>query len=138
MNIYKSHVWNQPKIIPTILRNIPVLDPLVMLYNSKLFYIKENEEIISFVTIKENFGFIELGTVFTYPKFRKNDHMRKLLHQVLDKYPNIVVLCRRKSCTFYSKFGFKEKSDCGWWVSLRKGISNTFLGSEVISMKRNS
>jgi GNAT superfamily N-acetyltransferase len=139
MVIIKSKVRNHKFVVKTIIKNIPVLDPLVIIKNSDLYYIRQKGKIISFVTLKKYFGNYEVGTVYTRPSYRGNGYAKKLVRFVTAKAPNeIFVMCDEKRKEFYEKCGFRERNDCGFLINVRKIMFNTFFrwfcGYRLISM----
>ncbi len=137
--IYTSCIWKQPSIAREILRNFPTLDPLAILFNSKVYFVKEENSIISFVTVKKFFKTYELGTAYTYPKFRKKGYISDMVSHVLEKYDQLSLLCKPNLVSFCKELGFYECSQCDMIINIRRTLYNLFLapltGSTITSMK---
>lgn len=124
----QSRVLRHPKIIWTILTHIPTLDPLVIVLNSKIILAKSADgKIAAFVAIKKFNDGYELGTVYTYPKYRNQGLASNLIQQALSTYQPIGLLCKRELVSYYEKFGFRECAECGNTISKRRKLFNTFL-----------
>ncbi len=140
MEIKQSRVLKHPKIIKTILKNCNVLDPLVIFYNSPLYYLQDNKKYVAFLTIKEACNRTELGTVYTFPEFRKRGFMRRLCAKVCKKHDTICLLCDKDTAPFYKKLGFSTCKSCGWWFTFRiyffNYILRPFFGYTLICMKK--
>ncbi len=126
--IKESRVLKYPKVIWTILKNAPTLDPLVILLNSKLYYLENKGNIESFLTIKEWKDSTEIGTVYTYPEFRNKGLARKLIKSVIKKYKNVGLICKENLIPFYKKQGLKKSSSTNNKIEKRKELFNKTLG----------
>jgi len=127
MTIDQTNVWGNPSIIFTILKNIPTLDPLVMLMNSPLFIMKEKNTIIGFVCIKKFNTIYELGTVFVYPKFRKKGYAEKLIKTATQTLDTCYLLCHPNLQLFYTKFNFHTVTNAPKTILHRAKLFNLFL-----------
>lgn len=137
--IISSRVLCYPQVILTIIKNIPALDPLVIVFNSKMLCcLFKNGKVISFVAIKKYYKSYELGTVYTCPKWRNQGYASLLIRQAIKIYNPIGLLCKREMVSYYQKFGFKESTKCGMMINLRRKLFNfflqPFLGYPIISM----
>lgn len=122
-----------------ILRNTPVLDPLTIVSNSPIYFIKEGGVIVSFVAVKKYFKTYEIGTVYTNQKYRGKGYASDLINHVLEKHDTVFLLCRPAMVPFYEKFGFQETLKCDAIISIRKMLFNIFIApwrnSQIVSMK---
>lgn len=125
--IISSRALGYPQVIWTILKNTPTLDPLVIIFNSKILCVSKKNKVISFVAIKKYPRGYELGTVYTYPKWRNQGHASLLIRQAIKLYSPIGLLCKRKMIPYYQKFGFKDSNNCGKIINLRRKLFNFFL-----------
>ena len=128
MRIRKAKVWNKFKIVSVILKETPTLDPLVLVWNSDFHYIEYKNEIVSFLTIKRYGPYYELGTVYTFPKFRNKGFMKKLVKFVLSRKRKIFYLiCYEDKKRFYQVFGFRQVQNSPWIFRYRAKLRNYFL-----------
>ena len=137
--IISSRVLGYPQVIWAIIKNIPTLDPLVIIFNSKMLcFLSKEGKVISFVAIKKYPKFYELGTVYTFPSWRNKGYASLLIRYAIKLYRPIGLLCKRKMVSYYKKFGFKESAKCGAMINLRRKLFNfflrPFLGYSIISM----
>lgn len=137
--IKKSRVLKHPKVIWTILKNTPTLDPLVILLNSKLYYVEIRNKIASFLTIKEWKDSTEIGTVYTYPEFRSKGLAGKLIEHVKKKYKKVGLICKENLIPFYKKYGLKKSSSTKNKIERRKELFNKTLakifGYKLVAMR---
>lgn len=127
MTTITSTIFHFPKIIGTIIKNTPTLDPLVIVLNAEVFVGMQNNQIIGFVSIKKFGTTIEMGTLFIYPEFRKQGHAEQLLKEVLTTYPNMSLLCKPDLVDFYSRFGFSTVDQPTGVIKLRKKLFDFFI-----------
>ena len=141
MKIEKTRVWNEKKVVWTILKETPTLDPLVLIKNSDLYTIKKEGEIVSFLTIKNVGKHIALGTVYTFPDYRKKGFMKSLIKKVLRNRNEIYLICYSEKNSFYRKFGFVLQDKSPWSFRIKKFLGNIFIapysGKKLIVMKRS-
>ncbi len=130
MKIEKTNVWKNLQVVKTILKESPVLDPLVIIYNSDLYLIKKGKEIASFLTLKKYFSIYELGTVYTYQEFRKKGFSKKLINSILLKHPEIYLICRPDKKKFYEKLGFRYAKNSPLIFLLRIKLWNALIFSD--------
>lgn len=116
MKLLKTTVWSEPSIIPTIIKNTPTLDPLVILMNSVVYVIKNHNRIVGFASIKKFKNTIELGTVFVYPEFRG--------HRYID---SCFLLCHPNLVPLYEKCNFRTTEQSPAVIRLRQKFFNFFL-----------
>lgn len=127
MRIYKTTIWSEPTIIPTILKNTPTLDPLVIIKNSTVYIAKENNSIIGFVSIKKFHTTYELGTVFVYPDYRKKGYAEKLIAQAVQNLDHCYLLCHPNLVPFYEKCNFHIVHNAPKTIKQRQILFNIFL-----------
>ena len=125
--IIESRVLKHPQIIITILKNFPTLDPLVILLNSRVYYIENYKEIIAFLTVKKWKNITELGTVYTAPTFRKKGFAKKLIRYVSKKYSSMYLLCKKEIVPFYKKCGFSVTRSNKNTIEKRRELFNKCL-----------
>ncbi len=125
--IKHSRVLKNPKVIWTILKNTPTLDPLVILLNSKLYYLENSEKIASFLTIKKWKDSIEIGTIYTYPEFRNKGLAGKLIRNVIKKYKKVGLICKENLVDYYKKQGLKKSNSTKNRIEKRKELFNKLL-----------
>lgn len=135
----QSWVLRHPKIIWTILKHVPTLDPLVILLNSKVLITRSSDgAIAAFVAIKKFNDGYELGTVYTYKQFRNQGHASDLIRQATEMYQPIGLLCKRELVSYYERFGFRECVECDNTIVKRRKLFNRFLkpifGYPIVSM----
>lgn len=135
----QSRVLRHPKIIWTIIKNIPTLDPLVILLNSKILITQSPDGgIAAFVAIKKFKDGYELGTVYTYKQYRGQGYASNLIQQAVQTYQPIGLLCKRGLLSYYEKFGFRECVECDNTIGKRRKLFNRFLkpifGYSLVSM----
>lgn len=128
MEIYISSVWNHPEAIKIILSNIPTLDPLAVVFNADLFYIKGGSGIAAFATRKRFGNSRELGTVYTCPEYRKHGYAKALIRAIVNSRHTTYVLCEESLAPFYEKCGFKRCTRCNLVTRVRRKLFNIFLG----------
>lgn len=138
MKIINSRILLKPLIVFYVLKNFLILDPFVILFNCKTYFVRLNGKIISFLTIKNWYGKIKLGTVYTLPAYRKKGYMDKLLKNVLFKFENIEIVCRDNLENFYKKYGFKKFRDKNIKIKLFNIFLKPIFGYELISMRKKS
>ena len=124
--IIVSRVWRHPRVMWTILYHTPVLDPLVILCNS-IVCLSTDNEVMSFVAVKKYGRSYELGTVYTYPKYRGKGHASSLIKYAVQRYQPIGLLCKKAMISFYEKLGFCEDSNTLWVLAWRRRLFNIFL-----------
>ncbi len=139
--IIKSRLWRRPKLIIAILKNSFPLDPSVILFNPRLYLIKDRT-IKSFLTLKKYNGFYELKTLYTFPGYRGKGYADKLLRYVIsDISKNLVLQCDSKLEKFYLRYGFKRTKMYSTAYSLREKLFNVFLskifGYKIITMRKD-
>ncbi|MGV8142074.1 MAG: GNAT family N-acetyltransferase [Candidatus Pacearchaeota archaeon] len=132
--IKSSRVLLHPKVVWTILKNTPTLDPLVIILNSKLYYIEKNEKIASFLTIKEWKDSTEIGTVYTNPEFRNKGLAKKLISNIVKKYKKVGLICKNELIPFYEKQGLKKSNLVTNKIEKRKDLFNKTL-SKILRYK---
>lgn len=125
--IKQSRVILKPRVILTILKNTPTLDPLVILLNSKLYYVERGNKIASFLTIKEWKDSTEIGTVYTYPEFRGKGLAGKLISNIIKKYKKVGLICKENLIPFYKKYGLKKSNSKSNKIEKRKELFNKTL-----------
>ncbi len=128
--IKSSRLWIHPSIIWTIIKNTPTLDPLVILLNSKLYYIenKENHKIVSFATVKKWSDCIEIGTVYTNPQHRGKRLAGKIISKIKKDYGTIWLLCKKELIKYYKKQSFKVINKAENSIGKRQRLFNDTLG----------
>ncbi len=140
-HIYTSRIWKQPSIAREILRNFPTLDPLAILFNSKVYFVKEGDSIASFVSVKKFLVTYELGTAYTYEKFRGKGYASDMVSHVLEKYDQLFLLCKPNLVSFCKELGFYECSRCDMIINIRRTRYSLFLApftrNTIVSMKYN-
>ena len=128
-NPIRSKILRHPKVIGAILRHTPTLDPLAIVLNSDLFYLNGPDgSMASFVTMKDMGGMNELGTVFTFGSYRGSGLSTALLHDVLNRYSDIYLLCKPDLEGFYERVGFKVCEAGHRNIIRRRDLFNTWLG----------
>lgn len=137
--IISSRVLCYPQVIWTIIKNTPTLDPLVIIFNSKMLCCSSKDgKVTSFVAVKKYSRGYELGTVYTCPIYRNKGYASLLIRQAIKLHKPIGLLCKRKMVSYYKKFGFKESKNCGTMINLRRKLFNfflrPFLGYPIVSM----
>jgi len=143
MKISEGRVSKHRSVIITILKNIPTLDPMAILLNSRLYYLELDGTITAFITLKKMGSALELGTVYTHPQFRKKGYASSLIQECINHHhnSNVYVLCEKKLQVFYENKNFEKCEHCHWIINLRKKLFNTFLkpflGYELVSLKTN-
>jgi len=105
--IKSSRLWLHPNIIWTIIKKTPTLDPLVILLNTEVYYIENKKEIASFATIKKWKDSTEIGTIYTYPKYRNKGLAGLIIKSIKKEYSPIWLLCKKELVSYYKKQGFK-------------------------------
>ncbi len=126
--IKQSRVLSKPSVIWTIIKNTPTLDPLVILLNSKVFYIEKNKEIVSFAAIKKWKDCIEIGTIYTTPKYRGKSYAREIIEKIRKEYRIIWLICKKEMIKYYKKQGFKIINHAQNKVGKRQRLFNKTLG----------
>ena len=127
----------------TIIKN-PSLDPLVILFNSDLYYIKQKDKIISFLTIKRYFNkYYEMGTLYTAPEYRNRGYANKLMKEVIPKYKDIVVICHgEKIISLNKKHGLKKTNKAGFVFDIKRNFFNflfaPLLGYKKVTMRKQN
>ena len=139
--IHTSRTWRQPIIALEILRNTPTLDPLAVLFNSKVLFIKKGDKIVSFVAVKKYFKTYEIGTVYTNPESRGKGYASFLINHILKKQNQVFLLCKKQMIPFYEKLGFYECLKSDTIINIRRMLFNYFIaplrGHTIVSMKYN-
>ncbi|MCF8257724.1 MAG: GNAT family N-acetyltransferase [Flavobacteriales bacterium] len=139
MRQIRSKVLKHPKVVRTIIRNAPTLDPLAVLLNSDLYYLEDEGAIISFVTLKKMGPVCELGTVHTDVRFRGKGLASSLIRSVLNANGGVYVLCAERLKGFYEQLGFSICTDGHWAVNARRRLFNVFLrpltGYTLVSLR---
>jgi len=138
---HRSTVLRHPRVIGTILRNTPTLDPLAIALNSDLFYVKDDDgHMAAFVTMKNMGGINELGTVYTYRVHRGKGLSTSLLSAVLNRYTDVYLLCKPDLEGFYDRSGFVVCHAGHPNIIRRRDLFNTILaplfGYRLIAMHR--
>jgi GNAT superfamily N-acetyltransferase len=127
MHILKTTVWSEPSIIPTIIKNTPTLDPLVILMNSVVYVIKNDNRIIGFASIKKFNNTTELGTVFVYPEFRGHGYAETLIKEITNNIDSCFLLCHPHLIPFYEKCNFRTTEKSPAIIRLRQKLFHLFL-----------
>jgi GNAT superfamily N-acetyltransferase len=127
MRIYKTTLWSEPSIIPTIIKHTPTLDPLVVIMNSDVYIAKENNTTIGFVSIKKFKHTIELGTVFVHPEFRGRGYAETLIKESTNTIDSCFLLCHPDLIPFYEKCNFRTTEKSPTIIRLRQKLFNFFL-----------
>ena len=139
MNIIKSTVLHYPKIMWTIIKNTPTLDPLVIFKNSKIYVGYDKENIVGFLTIKQFGDTTELGTLYVYPEFRRHGYAEQLSDQAKNDYSELYLLCTPGMSEIYSRYGFSVVDHPAGVMKLRKKLFDIFIapmvGYRIVVMK---
>ncbi|MSS74118.1 hypothetical protein EXS72_00555 [Candidatus Pacearchaeota archaeon] len=140
MNIHSTKLWENPKIVLTILSKISKLDLTVIFGNPKIYVLKNKNKIVSFSVIKKRHGYKELKAVYTYPEFRKMGYMLKLLRYISKRHKGLYLFCNSNLECFYKKINFikvdKKPTALAWRCTLYNTIINLFSKKELIVMKQ--
>lgn len=131
MKIITSTIIHQPKIIWTILKNVPTLDPLVIIKNSKVFVGYEGKDIVGFLSIKQFADTTELGTLYVYPEFRRRGYAEQIFLEARKEYSEIYLLCTPKMSEIYNRYGFSVVDYPTGVMKLRKKLFDMFIAPIV-------
>ncbi len=131
MKIITSTILHQPKIIWTILKNIPTLYPLVIIKNSKVFVGYEGKDIVGFLSIKQFGDITELGTLYVYPEFRRRGYAEQLYQEARKEYSEIYLLCTPKMSEVYNRYGFSNVDYPTGMIKFRKRLFDIFIAPFV-------
>lgn len=141
MKIITSTILHQPKIIWTILKNIPTLDPLVIIKNAKVFVGYEGKDIVGFLSIKQFGDITELGTLYVYPEFRRRGYAEQLYQEARKEYSEIYLLCTPKMSEVYNRYDFSVIDEPTGTLRFRKKLFDMFIapfvGYRIVVMKSN-
>lgn len=132
MNIIKSTVLRYPKIMWTIIKNTPTLDPLVIFKNAKIYIGYDQGNMIGFLSIKQFGSITELGTLYVFPEFRRRGYAEQLSDQVKRDYPELYLLCTPGMSEIYSKYGFIVVDHPVGVMKLRKKLFDIFIAPMVM------
>lgn len=139
MNIIKSTVLRYPKIMWTIIKNTPTLDPLVILKNAKIYIGYDQGNMIGFLSIKQFGSITELGTLYVFPEFRRRGYAEQLSDQAKRDYPELYLLCTPGMSEIYGKYGFIVVDHPVGIMKLRKKLFDMFIapivGYRIVVMK---
>lgn len=142
MNIVTSRILKHPKIILTILKNFPTLDPLIILINSPIYILFIDNQIVGFVSIKRWGKITELGTLYIYPKFRGKGYIKYLYNYIVKEHNQVYLLCKPNLVFLYLKYGFFVDNNPIGVIWLRKILFDLcikpFVGYKIIVMKNYS
>ena len=141
LSIYKSRILRHPKIIWTILKNVPTLDPLVIFMNAPVYMMFRNETLVSFVSIKHWGNQTEFGTLYTFPDERGKGYAKDLCIEVMKDYGLLYLLCKPDMVELYSENGFSIDQAPSGIMGMRKRLFDIFIapfvGYTIVVMKRN-
>lgn len=131
MNIIKSTILRHSKIIWTILKNTPTLDPLVIIKNSKVFVGYEGKDIVGFLSVKQFGDITELGALYVFPEFRRRGYAEQLFYQAKKEYSEIYLLCTPKMSEIYNRYGFSNVDHPTGTIKFRKKLFDIFIAPMV-------
>ena len=141
MEISKSTMWQSLSAIYYVL--LSGLDLTTILKNSTLYYIEEDGELVSFLTVQDHTSYKHVSTVFTIPRKREEGFATSLLRHVtkgLDT--SSFLICKKSIEGFYARFGYETVSKIPgcirWRYILGSVINHVFTGEETVVMKKGA
>lgn len=127
MHVNASRLWSQPLIVITLLKNLFVLDPTVLLGNPEVYFIGQKGVLFSFLAIKRHGSAYELKSVYTFPSYRGKNYMTLLMKHVVNRYSDLVLICKPRLRPFYERFGFRRVFVAPWFLRAEQHIANFFI-----------
>lgn len=138
MEISKATMWQSSTAIYYVLR--ASLDLTTILKNSTLYYIEEDGELVSFLTVQDHTSYKHVSTVFTIPRKRGEGFATSLLSRVTEGLDTrSYLICKKSIEGFYARFGYETVSKIPgcirWRYVVGSVINHVFTGEETVVMK---
>lgn len=141
VTIIKSQICRHPRIIWTILKNIPTLDPLVIFMNPSIYILYDSNLIAGFIAIKNWGNLIERGTLYVYPPHRGKGYGQQLCAEVMKEYRDVYLLCKPERVPIYLRNGFSVVSNPTGVMKMRQQLNTWFIapftGYKIVVMKNH-
>lgn len=140
MRIRATTFWKNPSLIGTLLSNLFILDPSVLLKKHTLYLLEDKKRVYGFIALKyHSSAVVERGSLYVYPHHRKRGYGKKLMRYVIKNHKNLYVLCKSEDKKLKEKQGFHIIPKAPFSLAWRRSAYNLFLQpftrKEMIVMK---